>query len=133
MLEADATFVSHMTGGVYCFSEGVEEISPTHTPNAYDANEELLPCCYIRPETTQPDGPHDHGAVEYVALYFYQRSGYAATTSAMRRAYTLLQRAQFNAEKVFELFHTDHVWGQRDQQLGANLQMSRYAGTLMQV
>lgn len=130
LLAADGTFAGLMTGGVYCLDDA-DEINKTGTPNAYDGNGELRPCCFIRPETRQPDGPHDNGAVEYVAIYFYQRAGYASSGAALERAFALLQRAQMNAQKVYEIFHTDDVLGQSDPQLKATLQMSRYMAVRM--
>ncbi len=128
VLAADGTFAGLMTGGTYC-TDDADEIGKVQTAAAYDANGELKPCCYIRPETRQADGPHDNGVVEYVALYFYQRSGYSSSTAAMERAFTLLQKAEFNSLKVYELVHTDDLLGQSDPQLGATLQMSRYEAT----
>jgi hypothetical protein len=128
LLIADGTFNGLMTGGTYC-TDDADEISKSQTAAAYDANGELKPCCFLRPETRQPDGPHDNGAVEYVAIYFYQRSGYASSTAALERAFALLQKVHIAAQKVYELVHTDDVLGQADPQLGATLQISRYMAT----
>ncbi|MBP8055198.1 MAG: hypothetical protein KA314_05120 [Chloroflexi bacterium] len=127
-LADDSTFSGYMEGGIYSVADA-DEIGRSQTPNAYDANGELRPCCYIRPETRQADGPHDNGAVEYVTIYFYQRSGYSSSTAAMDRAFVLLQKAKFEGVKVYELVHTDDLLGQSDPHLGTTLQMSRYGAT----
>lgn len=129
ILEADSTFADLMTGGIYC-TDDADEIGRQQTPDAYDrVTSELLPCCFVRLESRVPDGPHPTGAVEYIAIYFYQRSGYASSNSAIDRAFTLLHEAKLAEHKVYQLTHTDDLLGQNDPHLGATLQMSRYMAT----
>ena len=68
ILSGDATFNNLMTGGIY-IPDDADEISVAETPNAYDANGELEPCCYIRLETDIGGGPHYSSSEESVTIW----------------------------------------------------------------
>lgn len=86
VLESDAAFMALATGGVHT----AVEIGRKDTPAAFDANNEILPCCLIKFETTTPVAPYTHSARAFVVFIFYQRSGFAAVDSMRQRVYALL-------------------------------------------
>ena len=92
LLEADATFMTLATGGIYT----AVEISRQLTPAAFDGTtNEILPCCLVKAETTTPAGVYTHAGRLFIALIFYQRerTGHATIDAMRERAYALLQDA----------------------------------------
>ena len=87
LLEADATLVATMTGGLHDSTE----ISRSGTPSAYDDRGDLKPCGVLRVGTMTPLDPFDTAERQFFSLYFYQKPGGYTSIDAMKyRAKTLL-------------------------------------------
>lgn len=132
VLTGDSTLTALLTGGIHN-AEVVDSISRQNTPNAFDANGELLPCALLKSESVTPWGPHPDSAREYVLLYFYQRFAYATIRPANQRAYLLLHRTRIATEDGLGLWQIDHandILDSQDQALGASMLLSRYVVTL---
>lgn len=123
ILSADATFTALMTGGIHYI---VSEISLQATPSAYDANQEIQPCCLIRAETTQNIGPFRSSGRLYVVLVFYQRTGYSIIDQAAQRARALLNDQVFPAHGLVEVLHIDRVPDGEDTALNCSMYLDRY-------
>jgi hypothetical protein len=130
LLSADITFLDLLPGGLYQ-ARDVGEISRQTTPDAFDANGEILPCALIRFGVTTPAGPHVHGARQHFALYFYERAGWEHIDAARERAYVLLHMQALvpgagDSWGCWEIHHADDVGDGRDTALGCSLAVSRY-------
>lgn len=123
VLTGDSTFNNLMTGGVYT-SDDAEHISPSETSGAFDASGELLPCCFVRIENRASDGPHYSSAVLAFSLWFYQYRGVGTIDTALERAFALLNRSRLTGG--YEFTWAGDVTNQRDENLSANLNISRY-------
>jgi hypothetical protein len=129
-LQADAALAAILTGGLY---DGVTvtDISRQATPGAYDANQELLPCGLLKPESQAPTGPHPDGSRLFVTLWLYQQSGATAIDAARERAYQVLHRSRFLAGGgLWDVRHANDVLGMEMQALGTPAIMSRYVATV---
>ena len=122
VLEADATLMALLTGGIFTQTE----ISRQLTPGAFDANSEIQPCALINYEFEASAGPFNDVSQVYVRVFFYQREGYASINSARDRVYTLLHRQRIGTTRGWEVRWTDDVLDQEDQALNCKLQLSRY-------
>lgn len=127
VLEADATLMALLTGGVHT---GVKEIDRTATPSAFDANKELLPCALIKTGTEMPRGPYKRSTQTSVHIYFYQRVGNTTIESAMDRCYDLLHDKRIG-NGTFAVLHdtTLHSYELSEREanaLDANMGMQRY-------
>jgi len=123
LLEADTTLMAILTGGVYAGGE----IARQGTPNAFDANGEILPCTLVKVETETPWGPYDDSSRQYLVVMFYERSGYENIDEALARVYVLLHKTKLDTAGVWETVHADDVRDQEDQALACSLSYSRYA------
>ncbi len=121
-LENDLALMAVLTGGLH---EGTQ-VSRQDTPEAFDANGEILPCALVKDGMDSQAGPHEDAARVMVELYFYERAGYENISQAMRRVYELLHRQNAWILGVWEIRHTDSVRETRDDALGCSLGMSRY-------
>lgn len=96
VLEADATLMATLTGGVYTErGDGRAPINPTDTAAAYSTDVtsgvvELLPCCVIRTEASVPDGSGWHAQRVTLRIGVYQKEGYGSTQTALARIRALL-------------------------------------------
>ena len=132
VLIADSTLTGHLTGGLY-MAQTVDSISRQNTPNAFDANGEILPCALLKSESATPWGPHYDSAREYVLIYFYQRFGYASIRPARQRVYELTHRTQITpvgTDKLWRIDWANDILDSGDQALGAAMIMSRYVATI---
>ncbi len=93
VLEADATLMALLTGGVF---SGIEEISYQNAAGAFDANKELKPCALVKCGVETRRGPYDEAASVQtpITIYFYQRDDYTAINPAMDRTLALLHMAK---------------------------------------
>jgi len=104
VLEADATLVAILTGGIYTSRAlGAAFINETDTPSAYGALAasggvvQLRPCCVITPSS----GPTSVGAAgcgrqEWLRIGVYDKQGYVNTEAALDRIHTLLHDTNIN-------------------------------------
>jgi len=120
-LAADATLAALLTGGIYAGTT----ISRQGTPEAFDANSELLPSALVSVETESPNGPYVTSSRLFLTVRFYQDGGYDVIDDARERVFALLN-AQKVGTNVWEILHTDDVLDQADPGLGCSLTVSRY-------
>lgn len=94
-MAADATLSGLLAGGIYA---AVAEINRQDTPNAFDSGtREILPCALVKAETELRIGPFREGVQTPVAVYVYERSGYATIEAALGAAYNVLADAKIGA------------------------------------
>lgn len=122
VLEADATFMALATGGVHT----AVEISRADTPDAFDANQEILPSCLIKFETTTPIAPYTHGARAFVVFIFYQRSGFDSIGLMRQRVYALLHDACISGLGAWSILLADDSADLEDPVTEWSMLFSRY-------
>lgn len=128
-LQNDATLMSTLAGGIH----RAVEISRQVTPGAFDGNRELLPCALVRQESATTWGPHDNSGRLYVAVWFYERSGYENVEAARKRVYTVLHRQKLtpsDGSGNYEIRHANDLLDLEDPALGVSMAMSRYVCTV---
>lgn len=96
-MEADATLMAVLTGGVYEAGEiGVEGISRETTPAAFSSGY-LLPSALVRQRTLVPDGivydelEQDTSLRQVVEIWLYEDTGFTNIDLATARLFTLFQ------------------------------------------
>lgn len=122
LLEADATLMAILTGGIYTSGAvGPEGISRATTPSAFDANGYLKPTALVRQRDLVPDGNVQDGmaqmdsAIQVVEVWLYadQGDGYTAIDNAINRIYSVLRGVQL--EDAFPLELANIIQRQRDE------------------
>lgn len=129
LLQNDAALTAILTGGVH----RAVEISRQATPDAYDQRRELRPCALVKQETATPWGPHDHSGRLYLAIWFYDRTGYTAIDAARKQVYQLLHRTKLapsDGSGCYDIRHANDLLDQEEPDLGAAMAMSRYVATV---
>lgn len=126
-LTADAAFSDPLTGGIYLNVE----LSRQVTPDAFDENSELRPCCLIRSETTTPRGgvTIPGAATKFVNILVYQGRGSDIVQACLERAYTLLHRQYLPGAGAWEIVFTDLNPNLPDGALNARYGSVRFACT----
>lgn len=101
-MEADATLMAILTGGVYTAGElGFEGITRETAAGAFDADLYLKPAALVRQRGLVPDGmveddvDQDTSVRQVVEVYLYQDTGYASIDLAASRLFVLFQGYQF--------------------------------------
>ena len=142
VLEADATLMAILTGGVYTErGDGRAPVSPADTPTAYSTDAtsgviEILPCAVIRTEADVPDGLTGHAQRTTLRIGVYERQGYASTGAALARIHTLLQNAfttldnghnvhTFLLDRIRESFD-ESIEGGEGRRAGVSYEAARY-------
>lgn len=112
-MEADATLMAILTGGVYVSGElGPLGINRTDAPGAFDGNGYLLPCALVRERPLVPDlEVNDYleqvaSATQVVEIYIYQDRGYSSIDAALDRLFVLFFGYQFNGTFPLEWLGT---------------------------
>jgi hypothetical protein len=127
-LASDAELLASLTGGVYDASE-VGEISRQSTPDAFDANGEILPCALVRTESDQLYGPFTSpGSISsrsFVMVYLYQRQGFDTIDVAMGRVLTLLHKQRLG-DSTWEICWADDSGDLEDEGLACAMRYARY-------
>jgi len=132
VMEADATLMAILTGGVWAKeATGVEGLARETTPSVFDANGYLKPCALIHQRDLVPDGAardplaQKASASQVVEIYLYADAGagYSAIQSAKGRLYTLFEGYQF-ADSL-EVFWVNSLGNLRDPGALRNAAMSR--------
>lgn len=104
LMEADATLMAILTGGVYTKgATGVEGITRETAAAAFDGSGWLKPCALVRERDLVPDGAvrdpmaqqSSAGQVVEIWLYDDAGAGYSAIQSAKDRLYALFEGYQF--------------------------------------
>lgn len=132
LLSADAALMATLTGGLHNAGE-VGEISRQTTPEAFDANGEILPCGLLKLESTTPWGVYDDSARLYLTLMLYQRVGSDTIDVARRRIFTLLNKQVIRPVDdgaCWEVAHAGDTLDAEDQALGCSLAVSRFVATI---
>lgn len=100
-LEADATLVAILTGGIYDASELDKNGLDINTSGLY-SNERLNPCAVLRWRGAAAYGPHytvdRRSERRFVEIYFYEEDGNANIDAAIRRVKLVLDRTQRTAD-----------------------------------
>jgi hypothetical protein len=102
-MEADATLMATLTGGVYAAGEvGLEGISRDTTPSAFSSGY-LLPAALVRQRSDVPDNAVWDEATQHtsfrqvVEIYLYEDRGYSSIDTAAERLFQLFQGYQFTS------------------------------------
>ena len=122
VLEADATLMALLTGGVH---NDVEEISRQNTASAFDSNNEILPCALIKLGVEIPRGPYIHSVQSPLVIYFYQRQGFDVIAPAMVRVYGLLHDQKIGSA-TWRVEFDSETSNQRDDPLDCALGTQRF-------
>lgn len=123
-LEASGTLLSYLTGGIH--GGDVVEITRQGSPSAFDANQEILPCCLVRMGNRMPEGPHRQGTRVYIDLFFYERGGMSNIREAQEFVYWLLHRQKAGVSRAWEVQHTNDIPATEDPALNCTLLVSQY-------
>lgn len=125
LLEGDGTVSGLLTGGVFTERE-IKRTQAGAPP--FDANGEIEPCGNIKEEADVPIRPHRHSHRMFVAIYLYERDGYASIQPAADRIYELLHRQKIGSsgDRIFEVFHSNTLSDLEDDVLDASLIVTRY-------
>jgi hypothetical protein len=98
LLEADATLMAILTGGVYTVSElGREGITQDSAPGSFDSDGYLKPTAIVKQRGIVPAGSINDlrekikSASQVVEIWLYQDTNFDAIDSAQDRIYTVLQ------------------------------------------
>lgn len=101
-MEADATLMAILTGGVYAYgSLGREGLTRESIPGAFDTNGYLKPCAIVKMRPLVPDGwihdpdSQDTSARQVIEIWLYDDTDYTSIDAALARLYTLFQAYQF--------------------------------------
>jgi len=121
VLTADSTLMTVLTGGFH----SAVEISRQTTPEAFDADKELLPCGLLKLGTDIPTGPFPDSSQSALMTYFYQRAGYDVIDVALARVYTLLHELHVG-NGIWQILWSNHVRDAEDDALGCAMAMSTY-------
>ena len=102
-MEADATLMGILTGGVFTKAEvGPEGITRDTASGAFDGNGRLKPCALVVQGALTPDGAvHDEEAIiasgaQRVQIFVYERINYSNIDAALSRLFTLFFGHQFS-------------------------------------
>jgi hypothetical protein len=124
-LQGDATLAGLLPGGMYAETE----ISRQNTPDAFDANQEVLPCLALRIESETQSGVYNQagsvGVRTYLVGYLYQRYGYDKINAAREQMFTLLDHAKIGT-RVWEIEWVDDLPNLEDPGLNCSMCVSRY-------
>lgn len=101
VMQADATLMSVLTGGVYTVDTiGRDGISRDTAPAAFDSDGYLKPCALVKQRGQVPDNQvvdkSIASASQVVEIWLYQDSGYTAIDSAVSRIFLLFNWHQFS-------------------------------------
>jgi len=111
VMEADATLMAILTGGVYTVDAvGRDGISRDTVPGAFDASGFLKPCALVKQRGLVPDGQvvdlSIASATQVIEIYLYQDSGFSSIDSALARLFTLFNQYQFSNTWPIEWINT---------------------------
>ena len=114
-MQANSPISSLLTGGIHTETE----ISRQLTPDAFDANGELLPCALVTTPGEFADGPNEIAGRLNCTIYFYQRAGYTVIDAARTLTRTLFhnQKVGDPEDRVWEMRWVNSVNEQRDSAL----------------
>ena len=124
VLQNDVTLSALLTGGVY----SGYAISRQNTPDAFDANKEVLPCALLKMETRIPltelsGGQRD--ARQFFSVMLYARFGHSDLDAARERIFDLLHDHKVG-ENCWRILHTDDVLDLQDPTLLCAMQSTRF-------
>lgn len=122
-LSANAPLMALLTGGIH---NEVEEINRQLTPSAFDATtKEIKPCALIKLGTEFKMQDTTRGVRTPIAIYFYERAGYASIDAAIAMVYELMNDVKIG-DNVWNIEFQNIVYQQRDQALDCALATLRF-------
>ena len=129
-LEADATLIAILTGGIYDASELPEDgLTPAAAPGAYTGTR-LKPCAVIRFRNQNETQIVGASKRRFFEIYFYQGVGQSSIDAAAARCRTLLHphaRSKTTAGQVYYTTWMDDAGDLVADELGgAAMSYSRY-------
>ena len=127
LLQADATLVATLTGGI----QNRRGISRTDLPAAYNDRGELKPTAVVTIEATSPVGPAQFDFEQrFFQVWIYEQAGnnYAGIDVAKERIRALLHRQTVSIEPgcVHEIRHADSLGDSFDETLDAEMTYERF-------
>ena len=123
ILQADATLVAIVTGGIH----DAVEIRQDLTPGAFDATtKEIKPCLLVRTGNEVSRVNKVYAVNTPLTLYFYQRSGFGSIDSALARVHTLLAGKHVAGSRVWEIRFNTEIARTTDEALYCSLAVQRY-------
>ena len=101
-LKGDPALMAILTGDIYAYTEIRRQgLSPKGTPDAFDEDGFLQPCCVVKGRGPVPD-PNIYdlhqqmvGRRQVLEMWLYEDTGYDAIDAAAERIYALLQGHPF--------------------------------------
>ena len=127
VLTADATFSAPLTGGIHIGPEMSRQVVPA----AFDANNELQPCCLIKVESIIPTAVRIPGAGnKFINVLVYQLVGHDAVATCLDRAYQLLHEKDIPGAGAWRITFTDIIPLLPDDALSAHYGSIRFACTV---
>lgn len=128
-MEADATLMLILTGGVYESGEvGLEGITREATPGAFSSGY-LRPCALVKQRATVPDGiieddiDQDTSVRQVVEIWLYDDRSFTSIDAAANRIFTLFQGWQ--PSDAFPVKLINWIDRQRDQGALAGASLAR--------
>ena len=119
LVEADGRLAGLLSGGVH-----TGEISRQSTPDAFDANGELLPCALVRIEGEAPVGPYQNSTQQFIVVTLYQQSGTDIIDTAVTQLFSLLHRVKL--AWTWECRWVGDVRDIEDEALRCSMTLSRF-------
>lgn len=122
-LAADTTLMATLTGGLYAGGE----IDRQETPDAFDANMEILPCGLVALETQVPSGPYLDGMRLFFTVTCWQRSGYSSIDAALDEVFARLHDSKIGeTSALWTVRHAEDSADLEDPGLKCPMKFARY-------
>lgn len=133
LINADLDLTALLPGKVYSAIE-VDEISRQLTPDAFNANKELLACALVKQGIELPRGPYrQSGAMSVqtnVTIFLYEYRTSENIDQAMDYLIDLFSEKRI-ADGMWNIEYENGSWNQTDDTLNANLCVLRFNAVRM--
>lgn len=126
LMEADDDLMELLPGGIYEAIQ-VGEISRQSTPEAFDENQEIQPCAFIRMGTETKRGPYPNSVQTPVSIYMYERGTSEDIDVAMGIVYSMFNEKRVGSGNgVWNVEYNTGSWNEFDTGLNCNLCVMRF-------
>jgi hypothetical protein len=122
LLEADATLVAILTGGIHDTGEITRQLAPA----AFNANNEIKPCALLKSSNELAMQNKIQAVQTPLVIYLYQRSGYTAIDAALARIHTLLEQLHIGTSSVWEVQFNSEIARTVDEGLKCPMAVQRW-------